>query len=183
MSRVVSVVALVLSTLIALQPVQAEVGEVIRLSESPDGIAGDANSSQFFSTRPNAQNRFSADGKLFVFSSEASNLVPSDTNGKTDIFLYHTDSGQLELISLNRNGGSANGDSIDPSISLDGKFIVFLTEADNIGATGDFNFGPDIILLDREAGTFQRIAHITGAGNKRSPTISGDGEFIVFVSD
>lgn len=182
MSRVVAVVALVLSTLIALQPAQAEVGEVIRVSESPDGIAGNLSTRQGFNPLPNARNSFSSDGKLYVFSSAASNLVPSDTNDKTDIFVYHIDSGQLELISLSRFGGSANGDSRDPSISLDGKFIAFSSQATDIVSSFDFGNWWDIFLLNRETGNIQRIAFTTGGGDRESPAISGDGKHIAFSS-
>ncbi len=44
--------------------------------------------------------RISADGRFITFSSDASNLVPNDTNGVSDIFRYDTATGEMIRVSL-----------------------------------------------------------------------------------
>lgn len=85
----------------------------------------------------------SADGRLVVFASDASNLVAGDTNGVTDVFLRDTCIGAPDActpattrVSLNSDGGEANSASDTPSISADGRFVAFSSTAGNLVADG-----------------------------------------------
>lgn len=116
--------------------------------------------------QPNGPSRapaISADGRFVAFASDASNLVPNDENGVTDIFLRDTclgvPSGCLPTttrISLGPAELEANGASSSPSISADGRFVSFNSVATNLtlepaqlsfGKTGAFG---------KIAGTFLR---------------------------
>src|ERR1041385_8168708 len=73
----------------------------------------------------------SADGKWAVFNSNGSGLVTNDNNGfNLDLFLRNNETGEISLISRSLSGESRNGSSIDPTISADGRFVLFQSDAD-----------------------------------------------------
>jgi Tol biopolymer transport system component len=71
----------------------------------------------------------SADGRYVGFHSEASNLVPGDTNGATDAFVHDRIAGITERVSVASDGAQANSSSYAPSISADGRSVAFLSYA------------------------------------------------------
>jgi len=96
-----------------------------------------------------ASNRpsISADGRYVAFYSEASNLVPGDTNGATDVFVHDQRSGATKRISVGSSGAEANGDSVRPALSANGRLAVFESDATNL-VSGDTNGFTDIFLND-----------------------------------
>ena len=62
---------------------------------------------------------------MWRFSSTASNLVPGDTNGIADIFVYDRQTDTIERVSLAADGTQGNGASSAPSISADGRYVAF----------------------------------------------------------
>src|SRR5689334_11101868 len=66
----------------------------------------------------------SADGRYVAFESDAANLVPGDTNGAEDVFVYDRQSGRIELVSLGLRGEPADGDSFSPELSADGRLVA-----------------------------------------------------------
>ena len=127
----------------------------------------------------------SADGRYAAFSSKASNLVPADTNGATDIFVSDRQAGAVERVSLAPGGGEANADSSLPSLSADGRYVAFASRASNL-VPGDANQLEDIFVHDRQTGQTQRVsiawdgAQANGLSNYAA--ISADGRFVAFVS-
>ena len=134
----------------------------------------------------------SQDGKLIVFSSSATNLVAGDTNNRRDIFLYdrRTATPTTTLISSSAIDPtqSANGDSVEASISKDGRYITFLSNAKNLTAdvvTGNVN---QLYRWDRDATTttkttlISKSATAVGDGNVSEAVMSNDGKSIAFVS-
>jgi len=78
----------------------------------------------------------SADGRFIAFASAASDLVPGDTNGATDVFVYDTCIGapsgctpSTVRVSVAWDGTQGNADSTKPVISADGRFVVFISAA------------------------------------------------------
>lgn len=138
----------------------------------------------------------SADGRYVAFHSRASNLVTGDTNDEDDVFVHDTYSGVSVLVSVSSSGGQGNSDSRDPSISADGRFVTFRSNATNL-VPGDGNATWDIFVHDRDAdgdGVFdeaggiltERVsvdsAEVEGNGSCYSSSISGDGRFVAFDS-
>ncbi len=122
----------------------------------------------------------SEDGRYVSFESYADNLVTSDTNGRSDIFVKDTQTGAIERVSLKDDDTQVfMGDSLTSSISDDGRYIAFMSLAFDL-VPGDVNQATDIFLRDRQAGTTTRVT----AGNAASwePAISGDGRYISFIS-
>jgi hypothetical protein len=129
----------------------------------------------------------SSAGRFVAFSSDATNLVINDTNNKTDIFVHDRTLGVTERVSVASDGTQANGDSILPAISADGRFVAFSSEASNLVA-GDTNNQADIFLHDRQSDTTELIVGPAefniGAGIIIvAPAISPDGDFVGFRSN
>ena len=130
----------------------------------------------------------SADGSIIVYASDATDLYPAflgdDTNGAFDIFATHTQTGVTELISLNVLGIPGDADSKRPSISADGRFVVFESEASNL-ISGVVATGIQIYLHDRTLNDTRLISRAVtldpGNGNSSDASISANGEFVVFT--
>ena len=75
-----------------------------------------------------------------AYSSHASNLVPGDTNGARDIFLFDRQTNTTTRISVASNGAQATGafGSFNPEISSDGRFVTYSSDATNL-VPGDTN--------------------------------------------
>jgi Tol biopolymer transport system component len=128
----------------------------------------------------------SADGRFVAFASEATNLVPGDTNGATDVFVRDRLTGQTTRVSVASDGAQATGTSFFPAISGDGRFVAFDSDATNL-VPFDTNGFSDVFVRDRLTGETTRVsvasggAQATGGGSRR-PALSGDGRFVVFDS-
>ena len=125
------------------------------------------------------------DGRFVAFESAASNLVPGDTNGVGDVFVREVASGVTTRVSLAYDGRQANAHSGVPSISADGRFVVFESDATNL-VPGDTNQATDIYMRDRWTGQTTRVSVSAGGAQSQERNfagqISGDGRVIVFVS-
>jgi len=97
----------------------------------------------------------SGDGRYVAFYSYASNLVAGDTNGMIDTFVHDRQTGTTTRVSVDSSGAEANGNSDDNyfavSISGDGRFVAFMSEASNLVA-GDTNGAIDIFVHDGQTG-------------------------------
>src|SRR4028118_367972 len=128
----------------------------------------------------------SADGRFVAFYSQASNIVPGDTNNSYDTFVRDTLTNTTTLVSLDSAGNQGNSDSYNASISADGRFVAFSSEASNI-VPGDTNNYADIFVRDRLTNTTTRVS-VDSAGNQGnffsgSASISADGRFVAFSSN
>ena len=128
----------------------------------------------------------SADGRFVAFDSDAGNLVSGDSNEIPDIFVYDRQTGSTTLVSRNTEGGDADGFSVFPSLSADGRFVAFDSDATNLVA-GDGNDFTDIFVHDRLTGTTTRVSRNTEGGDPDGesffPSLSGNGRFVAFESD
>jgi Tol biopolymer transport system component len=159
------------STLMAQKPVLVSVR------------ASDVSSGGVESTDPVV----SANGRFVAFPSSAFNLVPNDNNGRKDVFVRDLQTATTSLVSINLTGtGSGNGDSGRPTISADGRYVVFESGASNLVAN-DVNNAADVFLRDLQTGTTTLLStNSTGpaGGNQSSlsPIISANGQVVVFTS-
>jgi hypothetical protein len=64
-----------------------------------------------------------------AFSSFASNLVAGDTNSRPDVFVHDRQTGATERVSVASDGTEGNHNSYDASISPDGRYVGFYSEA------------------------------------------------------
>ncbi len=118
----------------------------------------------------------------FVTTADAD---PGDTNGLPDIYLKDLRSGTLEWISRAHDGSSADEGCFWPSISDDGRRIVYGSRASNL-VPGDGNADADVFLYDRARRSVRRVSVAVDGGDplawSSSPRISGNGSAVVFDS-
>ena len=146
------------------------------VSATPTGDSGNAAS---------LEPAISGNGNFVAFRSGASNLVGGDTNARLDIFVRDLSAGITERVSVASDGTEADQNSFEPSISKDGRYVVFRSNASNL-VPDDTNQRTDIFVHDRQSGLTARASQpATGEsdGNSSRPAISGDGRWIVFESD
>jgi Tol biopolymer transport system component len=155
-----------------------QTSQMLLASADSAGVPGDNTSS-------GSMPRFSADGRLVVFQSTSSNLVPGDVNPASDIFVHDLQTGQTSLVSVNSSGQQANGTCINTTISKDGRYVAFASNATNL-VPGDTNGFFDAFVRDRVAGRTTRVSvssvGFEGDGDSYHPTISADGRFVAFES-
>jgi Tol biopolymer transport system component len=123
----------------------------------------------------------SADGRFVAFMSDSA-LVAGDTNGTTDCFVHDRQSGATSRVSLDSAGAEANGSSVTPVISGDGRWVAFDSSASNL-VPQDLNQQYDVFLHDRATGETRRVGTpIFGVGTWmcRSASISSTGRYVAF---
>ncbi|MFO0806989.1 MAG: hypothetical protein U0746_00015 [Gemmataceae bacterium] len=118
-----------------------------------------------------ASGGISADGRIVVFSSTATNLTPDDRSGDEDVFVRDRKLGTTRLVSRGLSGAS------DAAVSGSGRFIAF--KARSAGRYA-------IFLLDRSTGGLIQVSRGLGGttenGDSSHPVVSRDGRFVAFVS-
>jgi Tol biopolymer transport system component len=105
----------------------------------------------------------SGDGRYVAFSSDAPNLISNDTNGYSDVFIWDRLANRLERISNGVNGSQSNGSSYSPSISNDGRYIVFTSDAKNLINLDQSEYS-EIFIYDRSTGKIRRITESASCG-------------------
>ena len=122
-------------------------------------------------------------GRYVAFWSAASNLVGGDSNATGDCFVRDMILGITRRVSVQTGGGQGNGNSRSPSISPDGRYVVFSTAADNL-AGFDGNGHVDILIHDRILLTTERVGPSPNwNGGSDEPVVSADGLVVAFESD
>ncbi|MDB5307932.1 MAG: repeat-associated core domain protein [Gemmataceae bacterium] len=134
----------------------------------------------------------SADGQLVAFASDADNLVPNDTNGQPDAFVYDRGTGVVTLVSVGSDGQAAGisgyTSPMAPVISPDGRYVAFESGQSYLnkpivpGVSGD-----QIYLRDLSTGTTTLVsvaANGSGGGNggSKQAVFSADSHHVAFVS-
>jgi hypothetical protein len=127
----------------------------------------------------------SADGRHVAFGSNATNLVPGDTNDAIDVFVRDVDTGRTRRVSVSSTGAETPGGGFGPSISADGQHITFSSDATNL-VPGDTNGWDDVFLHDMDSGRTRRVS-VSNTGAQGDITsdgqaISADGRHVVFWS-
>ncbi|QQR76161.1 MAG: PD40 domain-containing protein [Holophagales bacterium] len=169
--------SILLALLAFWPPTAAVAGEITRVSVDSAGVEANLGSLG----RPS----ISSDGRFVAFASDASNLVEADTNGTTDVFVRDRETGTTSRVSVSSNGVEGNALSYSPSVSVDGRFVAFSSDASNLVGS-DTNGSRDVFVHDRQAGTTTR-ASLAGNGAQANgvslgSVISGDGRFVAFFS-
>jgi hypothetical protein len=151
--------------------------QVERVSVASDGTEGNGFSG--FSD-------ISANGRYVTYNSDASNLVPDDTNGTTDVFVFNRKTDTTERISVASDGTEGNGPSGSAAISANGRFVTYQSGASNL-VLDDTNNAFDIFVFDRKTDTTERVSVASDGteGNDFSfdPAISANGRYVTYDSD
>jgi Tol biopolymer transport system component len=131
----------------------------------------------------------STNGRYAVFQSDASDLVPGDTNQVTDIFVRDLIAGTTTLVSTGLGGANASDSSRSPTMTPDGRYVAFVSMATNLVAN-DSNRIADVFVRDLLTGTTTLASVGATATNGTSaypgtceaPEITPDGRFVAFFS-
>ena len=159
-----------------------QTGDIVRVSVAANG--SEATSGFFHGSRAPTM---SADGRYVAFSSEATNLVASDTNSRIDVFVKDLQTGAIVRASTSGTGTQANGASFDPVISADGHFVVFESEATNLVPTDLATYhGNQVFLKNLQTGAVVRVSENADGVQPNDlsgttfPSVSADGRYVVF---
>jgi Tol biopolymer transport system component len=155
-----------------------QTGGTTRVSVSSAATEGNGRSSLYRSS-------ISDDGRYVAFRSDATDLVDSDTNATTDVFVHDRQTGQTTRVSVSSDGAEATGGSFSPSISDNGRFVVFLSAATDLVAS-DTNDKVDVFVHDRQTGQTTRVSVSSNGAEANDtndePFISAGGRYVGFRS-
>jgi Tol biopolymer transport system component len=143
----------------------------------------------------------SADGRYVAFYSNATNLVPNDGNGVTDVFVHDRLTGDTERVSVDSAGVEGNFASgtlgfSGVAISADGRYVAFESTATNLDPPDANGVSSDVFVRDRCLSSGTPIASCTpttkrvtvdstgSQSNSASavPSMSADGRYVAFSS-
>ena len=124
-----------------------QTGETRRVSVDRAGAQGNSNS---------YSPTLSADGRYVAFDSAATNLVPGDTNGYSDVFVHDRQTGETRRASVDSTGGQGNSVSFSSTLSADGRYVAFESYASNL-VPGDTNGTYDVFVHDRHTWETHRL--------------------------
>lgn len=139
--------------------------------------------------------KISTDSRYVAFSSAADNLIDGDTNGHGDVFVYDRQTGETILISRHSDGTQGNAPSYVSSISADGRFVVFSSQASNlvdgetkICSTGLSEFNCNQVYLHDSQTAETILISVNsdgqqGDGESYGGAVSADGRFVAFSSE
>jgi Tol biopolymer transport system component len=146
------------------------------VSVAPNGVGANGISTD---------SAISGDGRYVAFASSAANLVPGDANGYgyhfQQVFVRDLQSGTTALVSRSCDGtGSADGASYSPSLSSDGRFVLFRSLAWNlVSGWNDLPRYENLFLRDLLLSTNYALTHLTGSSISAS-SMARDGRFVAF---
>jgi Tol biopolymer transport system component len=160
----------------AVLPGAAAAQSTVRASVATSGSEADF---------PSGAPSLSADGRYAAFESLATNLVPGDTNGVSDIFVRDLVLGTTTRVSVDPAGGEADGPSLRPALSADGSCVAFHSRATNLVA-GDTNNEWDVFVRELASGLTTRVsldsAGLEAYAASQNAALSADGRFVAFES-
>lgn len=174
--------ATILAATLVLPAAAASPPSTTRVSISSGGVQGD---------RQTYAIGISAGGRYVLLTSQATNLVPGDTNDRFDAFVRDRVTGTTSRVSVSTSGRQADatadpwGGSTAGGISANGRYVVFQSDAKNL-VTGDTNRAVDVFLRDRGSGVTTRVSLSNSGRQANGPsgfaTISADGRYVAFQS-
>lgn len=167
--------------LAAALPREAAAQSTVRVSTSTAGVEGNKESGVLGFRGPQP----SAGGRFVAFYSKASNLVANDTNNAFDVFVKDTLTGDTTRVSVATGGGEADGESRDPRITPDGRFVVFGSFSRTLVQPHSSSI-QDIFVHDRTLATTVIVSVPQGGGlanqNCSHADITDDGATVLFSS-
>ena len=153
-------------------------GETSCVSVNNDGEQSNGNS---------ALARVSGDGSFVAFQSDSTNVTTRCNNGLVHIFVRDTVAGRTTCSSIDNRGNPGNNDSVQPSISSNGRFVAFSSEATNLTGNRCTGGNMQVFVRDRADEKTKCASlgpkNVEGNGASSSPSISANGALVTFESD
>lgn len=155
-----------------------QTGELSLVSSSSDGTAGNGNSTKA---------AISADGRFVAFEANSADLIPGVSGEQ--IYLKDLQTGKLSLVSSSSDGVAGNGNTMEAAISADGRFVAFVSTANNLipGVTGtqvyrkSLETGEIILVSSSASGQTGSISTHPIQFSTVPTAISSDGRFVLFA--
>jgi hypothetical protein len=162
----------------AVRPPRAAAVELISIDLG--GAAGNAASNGV---------AVNANGTFVAFYSDATDLIPNDTNQFRDVFVRDRAQQTTERISVNSLEEPANrachATGFAPAINADGQIVAFYSDATNL-TPNDTNGQTDVFVRLRASGDTDLVSLASdgsqGSGPSLNPSIDGIGRFVAFQS-
>ena len=153
-----------------------QTGATTRVSVYNGGFEADGDS-----FRP----ALSADGRLVAYDSDSFNLAWYDPDEGFDVYVYDRQADVVTPASVDDAGNLGNDTSMRPSISSDGRYVAYYTDATDL-VPGDQNGASDVVLYDRQSGAATRLSVANSGeeadGDSLRPAISSDGTLVAYES-
>lgn len=132
-------------------------------------------------------NSISSDGRYIVFSSISANIVSNDTDDFNDVFIRDTQNSTTTRLSVAQDGTQGNSHSRTPSISYDGRYVVFSSNANNLVSGVPDTSKEHVYIRNLITGVIS-IVDTAANGDLNSshasyPSVSAEGRFVVFQSN
>ena len=128
----------------------------------------------------------SGDGRYVAFASWDPTLVANDTNSHPDAFVFDRLTREVQRIDVSSDGAESDRGAALPTISADGRYVSFLSDATNLVAGKTIDSRQHVYLHDRQTHTTQLVSASPNGqpGNSASyaSSISRDGRYIAFLS-
>ncbi|WP_179083735.1 TolB family protein [Streptomyces rectiverticillatus] len=147
-----------------------------RVSTAADGTEGDA---------PSHSPSVSADGRYVAFDSEASSLVPGDTNDAGDVFVRDLRTGVVLRAGLGDDGRQAQGGSRRATLSAGGRHVAFSSRDAALAPGERPSTGTHVYVRDLRTGRTEAVS-VGGDGapllHARPAALSADGRYAAFIA-
>jgi Tol biopolymer transport system component len=124
-------------------------GSVVMVSQGQDGSGADGESTA---------DSISADGSVVAYTSNASNLVPGDVNGRGDVFVRRLGEARNSRVSLRQDGAEPSGPSSSGAISGDGRFVAFASRAPDLVSGAAPSARPRVYRKDLATGAVEQAS-------------------------
>jgi hypothetical protein len=135
----------------------------------------------------NALARISGDGRFVAFQSDSTNVTTRCNNGRAQIFVRDTVEKKTTCSSIDNHGTQGNNDSVQPSISSNGRFVAFSSGATNLTSNRCMGGNMQAFVRDRADEKTKCVSlgpkNVQGNGASSSPSISANGSLVTFESD
>lgn len=148
---------------------------VSRTGAQGNGLSGNAERNQVIS----------GNGRYVAFFTEASNLVPGDTNNQWEVLIRDIQTGRVTRPAVSSAEVQGNNFSSEPALNRDGRYVAYESWATNL-VPGDTNGRQDVFVRDMVAGTTSRVS--VGNGRKQGnglsfePSVNASGGLVAFTS-
>ena len=165
-----------------VRDLQANTTALVSRADGADGVNANGNS-----TQPS----ISSTGRYVAFSSLATNLDADDLDPAADVLLRDIQSSATTLVSraTTATGVKGDGDSTQPGISADGRWVAFISTSTNLDGA-DIDAIADVYVrgVHVNTSTTTLVSRADGAngvkgdGASATPTISTTGRYVAFSS-
>jgi Tol biopolymer transport system component len=141
-------------------------------------------STYYESWSPVISGKYEDEGRYVVFVMYGKGIDGSSGHYR-QVFWRDRKEGITKLVSKNATGEEGDGNSFSPSVSADGRSVVFESYAKNLSGS-DGNSVRDVYLWNEATSAITHISKSSagepGNGESYEPVISGDGNTITYTS-